>query len=163
MWPRWMGWKMPLCKWHNLWMVPWLICCFTMILFYIKRKWLIMINLATVPPLKSKLGNFSISMLLMEVSKYQNLDKFPKASISIYMKIFKRPKQRAALRKPFEPPPDKGFLRLWNKNFIIFLTQEYTGNGFPRASRMHFLNFLKWCSANIFFWHQPETCLLENL
>ena len=30
-----------------------------------------------------------------------------------------RPKQPAGLRKLFSPPPDKKFLRIWNKNFII--------------------------------------------
>ena len=29
-----------------------------------------------------------------------------------------RPKQPAGLRKLFSPPPDKKFLRIWNKNFI---------------------------------------------
>ena len=27
----WLGWKMPLCKWHTLWMASWLICCFIML------------------------------------------------------------------------------------------------------------------------------------
>ena len=45
-----------------------------------------MINLAAVLPLKSKLENFSISMLLMEVSKYWKSDEFLK--ISINMKNF---------------------------------------------------------------------------
>ena len=49
-WHRWMGWKMPLSNWHTLWMVPWLTCCFTVILFYIVRKWLLMINLGKVLP-----------------------------------------------------------------------------------------------------------------
>ena len=53
MWQSWMGWKMPLFKWHTFWMAPCLIC-FVVILFYIARKWLLMGNLATILPLKSK-------------------------------------------------------------------------------------------------------------
>ena len=34
------------------------------------------------------------------------------------MKNFTSPKQRAALRKLFIPPPGKIFLRLWSKNFL---------------------------------------------
>ena len=29
------GWKMALCKWHTFWMIPWLICYFIAILFFI--------------------------------------------------------------------------------------------------------------------------------
>ena len=54
MWQSWMGWKMPLSKWHTFWMNPCLICYFIAILFYIE-KWLVMINLATILPLKFKL------------------------------------------------------------------------------------------------------------
>ena len=52
---------MPLCKWHSLRMVPWLICFFIIILFYIRRNWLFGGNLATVLPLKSNLfGKFHL-------------------------------------------------------------------------------------------------------
>ena len=55
----WMGWKMPLCKWHTFWMARCLICYFISILFYIERKWLLMRNFVRILSLKSKLsGNF---------------------------------------------------------------------------------------------------------
>ena len=51
---------MPLCKWHTFSMVPWLICCFIVISFYIERKWLITRNLNL--DLKYKLsGKFKCS------------------------------------------------------------------------------------------------------
>ena len=51
---------MPLCKWHTFWMVRGLVCCFTVILFYIEWKW-----------------------LLMEVSKCWNVEEFPKTPFKI--------------------------------------------------------------------------------
>ena len=45
---------MLLCKCHTFWMVPCSICYFIVILFHIEKKWLPMINLATILPLKSK-------------------------------------------------------------------------------------------------------------
>ena len=56
MWHRFLEWEMPLGKWHTFWMVPWLICCFTIILLHTERKWHIKGNLATILPLKSKLS-----------------------------------------------------------------------------------------------------------
>ena len=53
-WYRWREWKMPLCKLHTFWMAAWLICCFIVMFFYIERKWLLMRNIATILPLKSK-------------------------------------------------------------------------------------------------------------
>ena len=70
--------KLTLSKWHTFWMVPLLICCFIVIFLYIERKWLLKRNLATILPLKSKLSEkFSVSMLLMEVSEYWKIVKFP--------------------------------------------------------------------------------------
>ena len=40
--------------------------------------------------------------------------------------------------------------------------QNYKDICFQSASRMWFLGAKKWCSANVFFWQQTETCLLEN-
>ena len=47
-------WKKPLRKWHTFWMASCLICYFIVILFYIKRMWLLLRNLTTVSLLKSK-------------------------------------------------------------------------------------------------------------
>ena len=108
---------MSLCKWHTFCMAPWLICCLFVTLLYIERKWLLMRNLATVLPLKSKLSgkfqrfnavNGSMEMLISSwISK--------KIKLKWTIKTFK---QSAALRKLFSPPPDKNFQRHWNKNFL---------------------------------------------
>ena len=56
MWQSWMKWKMLLCKWHTFWMALLSNLLFSAILFYVERKWLIMINLAAILPSKSKLS-----------------------------------------------------------------------------------------------------------
>ena len=68
----------------------WLICCFIVIL-HIERKWHLKRNLATILPLKSKL-----------FGKFQH---------------FTSPKQWSVWRKLFSLPPDKSFLRFWDKKF----------------------------------------------
>ena len=64
---------------------------------------------------------------------------------------FRGPKQRVALRKLISPPPEKGFLRLWNKKICSEDIQEYIDICFPISSKMQFLSVWKWCSANVFF------------
>ena len=48
--------KNAIIKWHTFWMVPYLICYFFVILFYIERKWFPLRNVVTILPLKSKLS-----------------------------------------------------------------------------------------------------------
>ena len=69
------------------------------------------------------------------------------------------PKQRDALRKLFNLPPNKSFLLPWNKNF---LTEIY------RNIQIVLQECSSWASRNgavqVFFPDkQPETFLLENL
>ena len=93
MWQSWMGWKMPLCKWHTFWMTPCLICHFIVILFYIERKWLFMRNVAIIVPLKSKSSG--------KFQRFNTNDEIIEPST------------------PSPPTPsDKILLRLWNKNFL---------------------------------------------
>ena len=93
MWQSWMGWKMPLCKWHTFWMTPCLICHFIVILFYIERKWLFMRNVAIMVPLKSKSSE--------KFQRFNTNDEIIEPST------------------PSPPTPsDKILLRLWNKNFL---------------------------------------------
>ena len=66
-WHRLMEWKMPLYKWHTFWMAPWLICCLTVILLHIQRKWHLYPQ--SYPWNLICLDSFSVLMLLMEVSK----------------------------------------------------------------------------------------------
>ena len=119
------------------------------------------VNLAAILPLKSKLsGNFSVSVLFMEVSKWLNFQKFQLKWEKL--KHFKRPKQRPALRKLFGPPLDKSLLRLWNNIF----SRRYTGIYWHLLFKF-FDNIvpglLEMVQCKCFYWHQPETCLLENL
>ena len=133
---------MPLCKWHTFWMAPCLICYFIVILFYIERKWLLMRNLATILPLKSKLsGKFQpFNAIVGSIAMIRN------GWISNIVRHFTMPKQRAALKKklfslpqlPPIPPPSK-----------VFRTEKYTDICFQSASRMRFLGVKKWSSANV--------------
>ena len=84
-WQNWIGWKMPLCKWHTFWMAPSLICYFIVVFFYVERKWLLMGNLSTILPLKSKLSP--------KFQRFNTLDRF-----SVKIKNFKQ-------RGPNSEPP----------------------------------------------------------
>ena len=62
-------------------------------------------------------------MLLMEISKCCKITKFPKTSIKMkYYQTFHEVQTASALRKLFNPPPDKSFLHLWRKKFLQKLT-----------------------------------------
>ena len=65
---------------------------------------------------------------------------------------FTRPRQWFSLRKLFSLPPDKSFLSLWIKNFLTKIYRNILTFAFE-VLRVH---------CKCFFWHQPETCLLEN-
>ena len=165
MWQSWMGWKMPLRKWHILWMVPCLICCFIVTLFHIERKWLLIWNSTIILPLKSKLSakfqrfnaiDGSIKMLKISWIWKKNQLKWK------VVKHFTRP-SKETIQGPTNPPPlDKTLLCLWNKNF---LTKIYR-NTYTFAFKLH-QECRSWVSRNgtvqMFFWQQTETCLLENL
>ena len=109
MWQSWMGWKMPLCKWHTFWMSPYLTCYFIVILFCIEKKLHLMRNLATILPLKSKLSakfqrfnaiDGSIKMLWKVVEFQNNSIKTTNCKT-----LYTRTKQWPALRKLFSLPP----------------------------------------------------------
>ena len=146
MWQSWMRWKMPLCKWHTFWMAPCLICYFIVKLFYIERKWLLMRNLATILPLKSKLSgkfqrfnavNGSIKMLKNAwiAKKFQLKWKI--------VNHFIRPKQRPVLRRLFSLPQSpthphqvKPYYVLGKK--IYGAIQKYTDICIQSASKIQF-------------------------
>ena len=100
-----MGRKMPPCKRDTFWMSPCLICYFIIISFYIERK--LFQNLAIILPLKSKLSeNFSVSILLMKVSKYWKIVEFQKISIKMRKcKIFCETQTASSFREIIQPPP----------------------------------------------------------
>ena len=132
-------------------MAPCLICYFIVILFYIERKWLLMRNLATILPLKSKLsGKFQpFNAIVGSIAMIRN------GWISNIVRHFTMPKQRAALKKklfslpqlPPIPPPSK-----------VFRTEKYTDICFQSASRMRFLGVKKWCSANVISGTKQNHC-----
>ena len=154
MWQSWVGWKMPLCKWHIFWMAPCLIFYFIVILFNIERKWLF-----------EKFSHYltfevqivwKISATQYYCWKYRNTEKqlnFEK--FQLIWKIVKhltRLKQRAALRKLFSLsspciPPDKTLLRPCNKHFLRKIYKNIQTLAFKL---LHESSVRKWCSANVF-------------
>ena len=99
-------------------MAPWLICCLFVTLLYIERKWLLMRNLATVLPLKSKLSGKFQRFNVVNGSMEMLINSCISIKFKLKWAISKHFKQWAALRKLFSPPPDKSLLRHWNKNFL---------------------------------------------
>ena len=160
---------MPLCKWHAFWMVPRLICYFFVILFYIEGKWLLMRNVAKILPLKSKLSGKlqRFNAIDRSIEMLQNsFQKFSKISIKIKnWEFFERPKQWAALRKLISLPLDKTLLLLWNKNVFkkIYRNIEIYRHLFSKCFRNAVLGRQEIPQCKYLFWHQTETCLLENL
>ena len=76
----WQSWKMPLCKWYTFWMPPCLNSYFIVILSYIERKWLLMRNLATMLPLKSK---SYLVQILVQKFPYRVIQRFTGICIQI--------------------------------------------------------------------------------
>ena len=132
MWQSWMRWKMPLCKWHTFWMAPCLICYFVVKLFYIERKWLLMRNLATILPLKSKLsGKFQLFNAIE-----RSINMFNKILLRLY--VF----------------GTKSFLRRYTEIYKHLLSKCCKNAALWRQEMVQ---------PKCFFWHQTQTCLLENL
>ena len=96
---------MSLCKWHTFCMAPWLICCLFFTLLYIERKWLLMRNLATVLPLKSKLSGKFQRFNAVNGSMEILINSWISKTIKLKWTSLKHFKQWAALRKLFSPPP----------------------------------------------------------
>ena len=120
---------MPLCKWHTFWMAPCLICYFIVKLFYIERKWLLMRNLATILPLKSKLcGKFQRFIAIDRSIKILKNVEFQKNSIKMRnCKTFYEVQTAICLKEIIQPPPNPQPTfphphQTWNK---CFLTEIY--------------------------------------
>ena len=150
-------------------MAPCLICYFIVILFYIERKWLLMRNLATVLPLKSKLsGKLQRFIIMVEVSKNWKIVKFRKISIKMKnCKTFYETQTASCLKEIIQPPqppipPDKILIRLWNKNFLERYTEIYRYL-LSKCFKKVVLGRQEMVQCKCFFWHQTETFLLENL
>ena len=106
------------------------------------------------------LENFSVLKLLMEISKCWKIAEFPRVSIKI--KPFKTfcEAQTPSCQKWFSLPPDKSFIRLSYKTFLMEIYRNI--QMFPFQVLWEWSS---WASGNrpvhFFFWHKPKTCLLE--
>ena len=149
MWQSWMWWKMPLIKWHTFWMAPCLVCYFIVISFYIDRNWLLMRNLATILPLKSKLyGKFQcFNAINGNIEMLQNSYEVQTVN---HLKEIIQP-------YPFHILSDKISLHLWNKNFLREIYRNIQVSAFK-----------KWCCANNIFGTKQKhvcskTCEVRNI
>ena len=62
---------------------------------------------------------FTVSMLLVAVWKCWKIFKFSKISIKMKkFKTFYQGQTGSCLKEIIKPPPDRSFLRLWNKHFL---------------------------------------------
>ena len=127
MWQSWMGWKMPSCKWHTFWIAHVQFTILLPYLFYIGRKWLLMRNLVTILPLKSKLsGKFQHFNVIDESIKCWKIAGFQKIKI------------KSNLTTSLE------------QKFSYGDMQKYADICFESTSRMQFWSVRKGCSANVF-------------
>ena len=138
-------------------MAPCLICYFIVILFYIEIKWLLMGHLARILPSKSKMSEkfhcfnaiYGIIKMLKNSWIYKNFYEAQKFLRTALMKLFSFPSTH--------PPSDKILLRLSVRRYT-----KINGHLLSKCFKNAVLGVKKRWSANVFFWHQTETCLLEN-
>ena len=136
---------MPLCKWHTFRKAPCLICCFIVILFYIEGKWLLMRNLATILPLKSKLsGKFQyFNAIDINVEMLKN-SWFPKISIKMKnCKTFYEAQTASPFEEIIKPPITPQSHQL--KSYYVFGIKEF----FERYTKVfrNLLQVLQECSS----------------
>ena len=103
-------------------------CFFIVIFLHIEKKWLLRRNLAVILPLNPNcLESFSVTMLLMKVSKYWKIVELPK--ISIKMKIFKTfygVQTASCIKKIVQPrPPSQIFSGIRAKARIFLFKNWY--------------------------------------
>ena len=138
-------------------MVNFLFCCH-FILYYIERKWFLMINLATILPLMSKLF-WKFQRLIATDGSIEMLKNSWISKNFIETFVYKA-QTVSRLKEIIQPSTDKRFLHLWNKNFLweiyrnvqMFALQVLQEVALPS----------RYCAAQMFFWRQPEICLLQN-
>ena len=159
---------MPLCKWYTFWMAPFLICYFIVILFYIERKWLLMRNLTTILPFVSNcLEHFSASILLLKVSKYWKIVELRKISINLKnCKSFHETQTASRFKKIIQPLPTP----YTSTSGHVFVANIFSGRFteiykhlLSKCFKKVVLGRQEMVQCKCFFWHQTETCLLENL
>ena len=138
-------------------MVNFVFCCH-FILYYIERKWFLMINLATILPLMSKLF-WKFQRLIATDGSIEML-KNSWISKNFIETFVHKAQTVSRLKEIIQPSTDKRFLHFWNKNFLweiyrnvqMFALQVLQEVALPS----------RYCAAQMFFWRQPEICLLQN-
>ena len=104
-------------------------------------------------------GKFQHFNVIDEVPKWRKIAEFPKTSVKIKIfETFYEAQIVSRLKEIIQPPPDKSFLRLWNKSFLTEIYRNIQTFVFQVL-----LGRLEMGQCKYFFWHQPEACLLENL
>ena len=105
----------------------WLHVWFVILLsyYFILRESDFLRNLAIILPLKSKLsGKFQRFNTLLKVSKYWKIVELWKIQLIFKnVKHFKRPKQRATLRKSFSLSPPSAYHQ--TKSYYVFVTKHF--------------------------------------
>ena len=148
-WQSWMGQKMPLCRWHNFWMAPCLICYFAVIFVLYWEKVASYEKFNHKSKLYGKFQRFHAIYGSVEILKIVELLK-----ISIKWKIvkhFTRLKQRAALKKIILPLHKK-----WNltasqqQKFVTEIYRNIQTFAFKVLQECSPWAFKKWCSGNVF-------------
>ena len=138
-------------------MVNFLFYCH-FILYYIERKWFLRINLATILPLISKLF-WKFQRL---IATDGNIEMLKNSWISKnFIETFVYKAQTVSrLKEIIQPSTDKRFLHLWNKNFLweIYRNVQMFALQVLQEVALPF----RYCAAQMFFWRQPEICLLQN-
>ena len=66
------------------------------------------------------------------------------------------------LRQPKPPPTRQNFNASLEQKYLLRRYTEIYKYSLSKSLKNAVLGVTKWCSANVFFWHQTETCLLEK-
>ena len=132
------GVKAPIMQVTYFLMAPWLICCFTVILLTIDRKWLLKKSFTTVLLLKSKLSG-----------KSQHFNTIDRSIEMLKIKTFYEPQNAISLKEIIM------LSTFLEQNFPNWYLQSYRGNAFQVLRECIF-----WASMqhNFCSWYQPETC-----
>ena len=129
-------------------MTAYLICYFIVILFYIEKRWLLMRNLATILPLKSKLsGKFHLFNAIdgrIEMLKNSWNSKNPFKMK--YCTTFYEAQIASRLKKIILPPPTHPYQI---KSYYVFKTKI-----FLRRYAGKYGHLLSKCFKNTFFGRQ---------
>ena len=96
---RWMGWKMPLCKWYTFWITPWLILlfCWHILLYWeqVTSYEKFSNNRTLEVPILRKISAFQCYW--WKVSKCWKILKFPKISNWKFWNILQDPNSKLPL------------------------------------------------------------------